>query len=144
MIATYKHSKTKNLSKKITNLNNKLDINTDKLVSLNFILNQKNKIIDNITNENYRLKLKNQSLTKIIYNQEKIIINRENIIKNLQNKHNDNKMNKYINLCAICLDNITNIFEKKTLECEHCYHKNCIKQVKNKKCPLCNQITNRI
>ncbi len=39
--------------------------------------------------------------------------------------------------CSICLENIINFKEKKTLECEHVYHKDCINQVKNNKCPLC-------
>jgi hypothetical protein len=33
---------------------------------------------------------------------------------------------------------IINYNDKKTLECEHMYHKNCINQVENNKCPLCN------
>jgi len=53
-------------------------------------------------------------------------------------------IDEYIHKCAICLDNINNINNKKTLECEHSYHKECINKVKNKKCPLCQQSTNRI
>lgn len=41
--------------------------------------------------------------------------------------------------CVICLENINNYTDKKTLDCEHMYHKNCINQVQNNKCPLCNK-----
>lgn len=40
--------------------------------------------------------------------------------------------------CAICFENIINYNDKKTLDCEHMYHNNCINQVENNKCPLCN------
>lgn len=39
--------------------------------------------------------------------------------------------------CAICFESIDNFKDKKTLVCEHMYHKNCINQVQNNKCPLC-------
>ncbi len=41
--------------------------------------------------------------------------------------------------CAICFEDIINYNDKKTLDCEHMYHKNCINQVQNNKCPLCNE-----
>jgi hypothetical protein len=41
--------------------------------------------------------------------------------------------------CAICLEDIINYNDKKTLDCEHMYHKDCINQVQNNKCPLCNK-----
>ena len=41
--------------------------------------------------------------------------------------------------CVICLEKIINFSEKKTLQCEHVYHKNCINQVQNNKCPLCKK-----
>jgi hypothetical protein len=39
--------------------------------------------------------------------------------------------------CAICFESIDNFKDKKTLPCEHMYHKCCINQVQNNKCPLC-------
>ena len=39
--------------------------------------------------------------------------------------------------CAICFETINNFKDKKTLACEHMYHKDCINQVQNNKCPLC-------
>jgi hypothetical protein len=48
------------------------------------------------------------------------------------------------NACAICLENIDTILSKKTLECEHSFHKTCINMIKNHKCPLCQQISIRI
>lgn len=39
--------------------------------------------------------------------------------------------------CAICFESIDNFKDKKTLTCEHMYHKDCINQVQNNKCPLC-------
>lgn len=41
--------------------------------------------------------------------------------------------------CAICLETIDNFKDKKTLVCEHMYHKDCINQVRNNKCPLCKK-----
>ena len=41
--------------------------------------------------------------------------------------------------CSICLDDIINFNEKKTLKCEHMYHKECINKVQNNKCPLCKK-----
>lgn len=42
--------------------------------------------------------------------------------------------------CVICLEDIINFNDKKTLECEHMYHKECISNIINNKCPLCNNI----
>ncbi len=40
-----------------------------------------------------------------------------------------------MNTCSICLEDLSsNIIE---LNCKHQYHIECIKQVKNNKCPLC-------
>ena len=39
--------------------------------------------------------------------------------------------------CAICFESIDNFKDKKTLACEHMYHKDCINKVQNNKCPLC-------
>jgi hypothetical protein len=40
--------------------------------------------------------------------------------------------------CVICLENIINYNDKKTLDCEHMFHKECINKIVNNKCPLCN------
>lgn len=42
--------------------------------------------------------------------------------------------------CVICLEDIVNYNDKKTLDCEHMFHKACINQIVNNKCPLCNNI----
>lgn len=39
--------------------------------------------------------------------------------------------------CAICLDSI-DFTQKRTLQCEHMFHKNCIMKCKNK-CPICRE-----
>lgn len=41
--------------------------------------------------------------------------------------------------CSICLEEITNFNTKKTLSCEHMFHKNCINNYinNNYKCPIC-------
>ena len=86
------------------------------------IINQKN-----IVNQAY-----------VIKNQEEIINYQNGIIKKKFNALNN------INACAICLENIDTISSKKTLECEHSFHKFCINMVKNHKCPLCNYISFKI
>lgn len=71
----------------------------------------------------------------------------KNILKNnikIQELEDINLNNNKFNECAICLEGIMNISKQKTLECEHTFHKKCIDLVHNHKCPLCNQISNRI
>ena len=87
------------------------------------IIKKKNKIIKKQSKTN------NYQLKKIKY--YKTIITNNHI------------SDEYINKCSICLENIDFISNKKTLECEHTFHKTCIMQLDNKKCPLCNCISSR-
>lgn len=41
--------------------------------------------------------------------------------------------------CSICLDNIINISNQLTLDCEHSFHKNCINKYFDISCPNCKQ-----
>jgi hypothetical protein len=45
--------------------------------------------------------------------------------------------------CSICLDNIDTFSSKKTLECEHTFHKQCLKLLTNHLCPICRSSSNR-
>lgn len=40
--------------------------------------------------------------------------------------------------CVICHKDILNYNDKKTLDCEHMFHKDCINKILNNQCPLCN------
>ena len=42
-----------------------------------------------------------------------------------------------MNTCSICLENLSS--KHIVLDCKHEYHINCIKQIKNNKCPLCRR-----
>lgn len=72
--------------------------------------------------------------------EKNILINNKKIQELEDLNLNNNKYKE----CAICLEGIMNISKQKTLECEHTFHKKCIDLVYNHKCPLCNQISNRI
>jgi RING finger family protein len=141
-----------NLNKSIIHKNKKIYLITFKGIKLiesvniyiKYIIiyeNIKNQeILNDIKNEqtktiNY-LKSKNNKLNDIINGHIDTINYLKKYIKKLQN-------NKFDNTCCICLENINTISSKKTLECEHYFHKNCINIVENHKCPLCNQISLR-
>ena len=134
----------------------------DKLInSLNETIETKNNILHNLNSEIKELNNKletDKDLTILLILLSERLKNNKKLIKkqNNRNKKNLNHIqylndiinknfivDEYIHKCAICLDNINNINNKKTLECEHLYHKECINKVKNKKCPLCNQVSNR-
>jgi hypothetical protein len=101
-----------------------------------------NLISDRVINSIYDKLDKLECIKKYTYEEMKNRVIKECIkIQELEDLNLNN--NKYKE-CAICLEGIMNISKQKTLECEHTFHKKCIDLVYNHKCPLCNQISNRI
>lgn len=107
--------------------------------------------IEEINNRFIKESIRIQELEIIVLNNniriqklEKINLNNNIKIKELEDINLNISLHNRFNECAICLECVINISEQKTLECKHSFHKKCINLVKNHKCPLCNQISNRI
>jgi hypothetical protein len=47
-------------------------------------------------------------------------------------------------ICVICIENITDFKDKKTLPCEHIFHKKCINEYMSNICPICRKENNII
>jgi hypothetical protein len=73
--------------------------------------------------------------------------------KNLERVHRDIKnynIERIPNFneseCSICLDTLLpgKVNNRQRLQCGHTYHKNCISQIRNHKCPMCRKSIERV
>jgi hypothetical protein len=116
---------------------------------LNKGINTLKNIIAEFKKYNNELIEDNKELNDIIDQYKKLITSYKsdlNEYKSIVSSYHENIncSNYNYELCIICLEHIDINSNKKTLECEHSFHKSCINIIENYKCPLCRQISSKI